>query len=153
MFAASNVFMAQGPLSWRVRPSAGLLSFAALTIGTATMALGLVHWALMSLVAVFLLVWRRTRAAHALLARGQLAYTPAGWSYQAGAGAPCALSLSRAWLGPAFLTLGFHGLSPTGPSQALEITLFKATLGPHSWQRLCLLVAQDLQFSEPRSSV
>lgn len=145
--------MAQGPLSWRVRPSAGLLSFATLMIAAATMALGLVHWALMPLVVVFLLVWRHTRAARALLARGQLAYTPAGWSYQARTGMPCALSLSRAWLGPAFITLGFRGQSSAGPSQPLEITLFKAALGPHSWQRLCLLVAQDLQFSEPRSSV
>lgn len=115
------------------------------------MAVGLVHWALMPLVVVFLLVWRHTRAARALLARGQLAYTSVGWSYQACAGMPCALSLSRAWLGPAFVTLGFRGQSSAG--QSLEITLFKAALGPHSWQRLCLLVTQDLQFSESRSSV
>lgn len=145
--------MACGPLSWRVRPSAGLLSFAALMVATATMALGLVHWALMPLVAAFLLVWRRTRAARALLARGQLAYTPAGWSYRANAGTPCAVSLSRAWLGPAFVTLGFQSQSSAGSVQAFEITLFKAGLGPRAWQRLCLLVTQDLQFYESRSSV
>ncbi len=118
----------------------------------AAMSLVWAHWALGLFIPLFLAIWLRTHTGRSLFQRGTLEYDQGQWHYCADL-LPRRLSLRQAWPAGAFMTLRFDDLSAVNERRLFQITIWKAGLTPGSWQRLCLLVGQDLQFSDTRGAV
>lgn len=94
-----------------------------------------------------LVLWRfwRQRRYRSCGANAQLCFRETGWRYeQSGVVRP--LALTHAWPAFAWMTLRFRALALVGRKETmLELTLWKSSMPPDAWRRLCVIVAGQRQ--------